>query len=360
MSTGRSILAHLDKDSAKVVSEVAKTVNAKQLLGLPSVWDLNAKIEWLVQGMIPLNAVTLISAKSGTGKTWLAYAIAGAVAHGTKFLGLETRQRPVVYLDGENPLAVAKRNIEGLGVPRTNSLEIGGGWNESPPKGPGDPELLALAKEHRPLLIFDSLIHFHGGEEQSASETRKYMNLFRALAHAGATVIVLHHPGKDVSKKYRGSSDIEASVDVAYTLEGRPRDGKLGSLTLRCFKSRVEAGRNFSLEFRSEQGFVGSALKEVAQRASTEASVSAIIAAHPEGINGLRIRELAKEQGLGKNAVYEFLKTWPQWKAGRGKEKLYLPREPTPAEEVRAVEFPKSLPLESGNTGNVIPPTPGG
>src|SRR5580700_6775488 len=73
---------------------------------LPSVWDLDAKVEWLVPDMIPRAAVNLISAESGTGKTWLAYAMAGAVAHGTAFIGRAAQLAPVLYLDGENPLYV--------------------------------------------------------------------------------------------------------------------------------------------------------------------------------------------------------------------------------------------------------------
>jgi hypothetical protein len=42
---------------------------------LPSVWDLTSTIEWLVDDLIPPASVHLISAESGTGKTWLAYSI---------------------------------------------------------------------------------------------------------------------------------------------------------------------------------------------------------------------------------------------------------------------------------------------
>lgn len=71
------------------------------LASLPSVWSLDAKIEWLIADLVPLRAVTLLTAASGTGKTWLAYAIAAAVAHGQRFLDREVRQRPVLYLDGK-------------------------------------------------------------------------------------------------------------------------------------------------------------------------------------------------------------------------------------------------------------------
>jgi AAA domain len=300
---------------------------------LPSVWDLDVAVEWLIEGMIPLASVTLISAPSGTGKTWLGCGIGGAVAHGKPFLGRATKQDLVLSLDGENPAAVAKRNLTKLGIERTDSFKTWGGWSDVPPPGPGNSALLTFARAHKPLLIFDSLIYFHTGDEQSATETRRYMNLFRALAHAGATVIVLHHPGKDASKKYRGSSDIEASVDVAYTLEGTPRDGKLYRLTLRCFKARVEAGQDFGMEFRAGQGFEAVGVPQSSHPTSAEAVVPAIINAHPEGINGRRIVEEARPKGVGKHAVEDFLRTWSNWRPGKGREKLYCPLEAAPAEE---------------------------
>jgi len=106
------------------------------LWNLPSVWDLDAKMEWLIQDIVPLGAVTMLSAESGTGKTWAAYAIAGAVAHGSSFLGRKVTQRAVVYFDGENPLVIAQRNLKGLGVPPTDQLIVWGGWNSSRPLRP--------------------------------------------------------------------------------------------------------------------------------------------------------------------------------------------------------------------------------
>ena len=88
------------------------------------------------------------------------------------------------------------------------------------PAGPTAASILQFASTHRPLIIFDSLVGFHPGSEQDASETRRHMQSYIALAAAGAGVLVLHHTGKaQTAKQYRGSSDIKASVDLAYILE---------------------------------------------------------------------------------------------------------------------------------------------
>jgi len=219
--------------------ELTKPQTIDSIFGLSSIWSLDAEIEWLIEDMIPLKAITLLTAEAGTGKTWVAQAIAGAVAHGRPFLGREVKQRPVLYLDGENPLALVLSRLNDLNIDATDALGIWGGWHSSEPPGPDDDRLLKFAKEHQPLIIFDSLVFFHTGDEQSATETRAFMNFFRKLAYAGATILVLHHTGKGrSSKRYRGSSDIEASVDMAYHLEGTRKGGPLDRLRMTCFKSR--------------------------------------------------------------------------------------------------------------------------
>lgn len=145
---------------------------------LPSVWTLEASIEWLIEGFIPLGGITMLSAPSGAGKTWLAQAIAGCVAHGKPFLGLTTKRRKVVYLDRENPLSVVKHRLAALAVGHSDDFLIWGGWNATSPPDPNSPEwktIITYAEQHHPVLILDSLIRFHTGDEQSAKETRDFM-----------------------------------------------------------------------------------------------------------------------------------------------------------------------------------------
>lgn len=312
-------------------TEQTSQTTVEQLLKLPSVWDRDAEIQWLIEGMIPLHGVTLLSAESGTGKTWLAYAIAGAVAHGKDFLGLTTKQRRVIYMDGENPLAVVKRNLTDLGIGRVDNLHIWGGWNDKPPEGPKEDMFLKLALAEQPLLIWDSLVHFNEGDEQASKEVRKFMNYFRKLTSAGATVLGLHNTGKaHSSKEYRGSSDIKASVDMAYCLQGTPKNGEIHQLTMRNFKSRFKPGDNFGLQFEKGDGFIRIDVPQADQKVSVEDVVLKIISEHP-GLNRGGIWDLAKPMGVGRNAVYAFLDTLPSHK-GNGTAKHYY------AEDIPALQ----------------------
>jgi hypothetical protein len=239
----------LYQESASVITDLSQ---------LPSVWTLDARLEWIVEEMIAQGSITLISAESGTGKTWLGYYLAGCVAQGRPVIGLKSRQSKVLYVDGENPLAVVKQRLDDLGIQETKDLKIWGGWASAPPPNPNNPLVVEFARQFQGLIIYDSLIEFLTGSEQSSNETRAFMRYFRTLANLGAAVVVLHNTGKaDSSKLYRGSSDIKAAVDMAYLVEkDSAQPNRLDKLSMTCFKGRLMPGRNFAFEFHKGKGFV--------------------------------------------------------------------------------------------------------
>ena len=267
-------------------------------------------------------SVTLICAESGTGKTWLAYYIAGCVAHGVSVLGRSVKRSKVLYLDGENPLYVVKQRLFDLGIVETPDLTIWGGWNMSPPPGPQSAVVRKFAREHEGLIIYDSFIEFHPGSEQSSTETRAFMREFRTLANLGATVIVLHNAGKaETSKLYRGSSDIKAAVDTAYLLSGSgDKPEKLGKLSLRCFKGRLMPGQNFGLEFSPKRGFIQ--CEDFAPTKTVEEIISEILGDHPRA-NQSQVVNMARTQGCTKRQAEECLKNGP-WQKTAGPQNSIL------------------------------------
>jgi len=335
-------------------AEAAPRVSATKITDisqLPSIWHLEETAEWLIEEVIPVGSVNLITAESGTGKTWVAYAIAGAVAREESFAGRAVRQRPVLYLDGENPLCVAKQRLRDLGISEIPNLRVWGGWVEDPPPGPDSNLLGEFVRRHQPLLIWDSLVQFHDGEEQSASETRAFMKHFRAPAHLGATIIILHHTGKtSTSQQYRSSSDIKAAVDMAYVLETEStRMGGIHRLTVRNFKARYAPGKNLGLEFVHRRDFVACDVPEKDAAADPMQIVTEIVTANP-GSNQSQIVEMARRSGVSKHQAEKCLRdgSFERQRDNRN-EWLYtlnqipnlpVPREsrigisPAPAEEV--------------------------
>jgi hypothetical protein len=108
-------------------------------------------------------------------------------------------------LDRENPIAVVAERLERLGITDGALLRYWGGWLSEQAPQPNHPKVVEWAKscEPRPLVIVDSLVAFHGGDENDAGEMRAFMQQCRMLADLGATVAVLHHDGKgDNAKRF--------------------------------------------------------------------------------------------------------------------------------------------------------------
>jgi KaiC/GvpD/RAD55 family RecA-like ATPase len=286
---------------------------------IPGVGDLKPqRIEWLVDGMVPRGGVTLLAGESGTGKTWLGLLLARGVASGSTYLGRNCQRADVLYLDRENPesLIFERAQMLGLNTPSPN-LKLWGGWAAEPPPLIGDIRLLQLAAERRPLVVIDSLIRFHEQDENSATAMATVMNQLRALAYAGATVLVLHHKPKGETSQYRGSSDIRAAVDVAF---GARLEPDAGLLKLTCFKNRLAP--EFALllrpELESSRDFVvASAPQTQHDRDASDANrLFDLILASP----GLSQSQLLAQSGLPQRRVLDLLKRFENqlWRAEKG------------------------------------------
>jgi hypothetical protein len=338
---------------AKEAIEIRPPDKITNIAELPSIWKLKQDIEWLVEDMLPLRSVNLLTAESGTGKTWVAHGIAGAIAHDRPFIGCKAKHRRVLYLDGENPLATVRRNVFELGIHETDHLKIWGGWNVEPPPGPDDQRIVHFAQKEGGVIIYDSLVEFNPGDEQSSTETREFMKKLRRLANLGATVLILHNAGKSKgSKQYRGSSDIKAAVDTAYFVEGKPRAGKIHRLTLENYKSRFAPGQNFAMELQSGRGFIPLGAPKKIDPPSPDAVVETIVKENP-GLNGTEIKKLAKTHRISNHKVDECLDRGPYERCpGKGNSTHYTIIEEAPAESEISI-FP--APIERKIENSTVP-----
>jgi len=299
---------------------------------LPLAWQMEGgQMEWVVENLVAAGSVTLLSGDSGAGKSTLALQLAGCVAHGEPFLQKEVKRRPVLYVDRENPLFVVKERLHRLRIPETRDLIIWGLWNEPQPEGPDAASVVKFVIDEKPLVIFDALIAFHEGDEQSAQDTRRHMAKYRKLAALGSAVILLHNTGKSESaKQYRGSSDIKAALDMAYLLEtlgDTSAAAGLGSLRLVPFKTRVEPLNPIPVTY-TDGRFQLNDSRQATERELFEGALRL----HP-GASGRELIELLKGK-VAKHKVeklmLEGLQTgWIEFvPGGRGSGHRYRLREP--------------------------------
>jgi RecA-family ATPase len=261
-------------------------------------------INFLVEGFIAEGTINMLSGDAGSGKTTVASAVASAVERGVPFAGLETQRRPVLMLDGENPLPVVVERFDRLGITDGPNFKVWGGWAPEPPS-PFSPIVTGWVRacDPKPLLVIDSLVSFHEGSENDATETRAYMQHFRRLADIGATLILLHHSGKGESaREYRGSSDIKASVDVAYHLANLSDPSALGMLRLKAFKARFSVQPEIILNYRMGQFYIdGRSVSRTNQEILQELLES------NAGIQAKRFEDMASEKGVARGKARDFL-----------------------------------------------------
>lgn len=258
------------------------------------------RVKWLVEGLIPARVPGLLAARANGGKSMTALSLSMGVASGRGALGLpvsEDAARGVVYVSLEDDEPEAQRRIhrglellkeDGCWTSRDDEVFLSRFQALFPDRTSGARFALqfqwqAIAAKANAIpggcgfIILDTLARLSEGDENSASETRAFVEAQAALVQAtGATVLAIHHVGKGndtlSGKKLherlhpealRGSSAIEAGARFILTMaalspqeaatagldESEALNGGLVALKL-AKASQSEKGRTVLLERR--------------------------------------------------------------------------------------------------------------
>lgn len=271
---------------------------------IPTLGDLpSGDVDWTVEGMIPAGSVVLWAGESGSYKTWLALSLAKAVSEGSDFLGRKTLQRPVLYLDRENPSQLIRERCSLLEIQSSEAFRFWEGWQSEQPPMIGDRRLLEIARTIKPLIVMDSFIRFHAADENSATEMGRVMGDVRALANAGAVPVLQHHKPKAEGTQYRGSSDIKAGVDVAFAVT---YDKQEKTPSLQCFKNRFGEETSITCKPKLDDGcgFEVTSDPMILQQREADAALLSIIQGQP----GIIQSEIVKRAGLPVHKARSILK----------------------------------------------------
>lgn len=190
--------------------------------------------EMIVCPWLPTSGLAMLFAKRGVGKTYMALALAVAVASGDNlFLGHYsiTKSRRVLYVDGELPAAELQERVRNYcPTPPDNLMLISSEqmfrkdvrlnihdekWQMAINEG-----LDSLSKRGcKPeLIILDSLSTLSSGlDENDNTALDQLINWLIGLRHQGYTVLFLHHAGK--SGEQRGASRREDYLDTSIRLD---------------------------------------------------------------------------------------------------------------------------------------------
>jgi hypothetical protein len=198
----------------------------------------------------------ILGGQPNVGKSWLAFDLALAMAGGDKWLDyFPTVQGTVLIVDEEGSLsAMYKRMVklmEGRGIAGLDlpvMLSVGKGNKFSDPKG-----LIAVKRmmdRVKPnLVIFDSLVRMHDGDENSNRDMSRFFEVSSDLKrNFDSAVMFLHHlrkPSKedagDVGDLLRGAGDIRGWPDGVMVASPIKGDMGMTELKLTHVKSREHA-----------------------------------------------------------------------------------------------------------------------
>jgi hypothetical protein len=202
------------------------------LIRLPGDFSPNLDDHALVQGLLPEKALTAMIGASNTGKSALAVDLSVAVATGRPFRGLRVRQCAVLYVATEGAQGLRNR-IAALRVARelapdaalgvvTVSVDLCSSPADSSDIVTACTTLELITGRPVGLVVIDTVARaMNGADENSGSDMGRFLaNAESIKNNTGATVLLIHHAGKDASKGARGHSSFRAALDTEITVEG--------------------------------------------------------------------------------------------------------------------------------------------
>lgn len=228
-----------------------KPVSARALLAReiapPLVLWGSAKIP-----IVTAEDVSLLHAREGVGKSWLALELACAIAAGVPFLGITTAPAPVLVITAELSDYWARKRLERITeqIPVSDQLHLIterelGGLDLLDPS-----HLDALIRLVQTLgvrlVVLDPVAELWTGEEINRDWQRLSRCLRRLRVEAGCGVLLVHHEAKGEKpgalrgqqadqNAFRGGTVLRAGVRSALRLEDHPS----GRLRLAHTKSNL-------------------------------------------------------------------------------------------------------------------------
>jgi hypothetical protein len=175
---------------------------------------------WLVKSLIPQAELVVMFGASGSGKSFMALDLAAAIATGTAWRGLRTKKGTVVYIAAEGAGGFRNRLrayalFTGTPLDQLDIFVIAAAPNFLNKKDALD-LVAAIVPLRTVLVIVDTWAQTTAGANENSGE-----DMGLALSHCrgihkatGATVLLVHHSGKNASMGARGWSGLRAAADA--------------------------------------------------------------------------------------------------------------------------------------------------
>lgn len=193
----------------------------------------DTKVPYLIKNYLPAQSFGILYGPSGHFKSFHAISWACSIATGKDWNECKSVLGSVLYIAGEGGLGVPRR-IRGWEQVHNTGEEIGNLWKVNMPVPVSNPvyceyllnsirEIEFQTGEKIALVVIDTLARCFGGDE---NKTQEMGNFIAGCDHikneTGATVLVVHHSGKDQGAGPRGSSSLPGACDFVFCVQRIP------------------------------------------------------------------------------------------------------------------------------------------
>ena len=187
------------------------------------------KEKWLINELIPDGCVSIISGESRSFKTWILLHMIKRVADGGLVFGkFQANKNSIMLVEEDDKPRTIKDRVTILDYKKSNRVHL---WINSGFKIEDDIEdLVMYIKKHKiKVVIFDSLIRIHRGDENVSKDIAQLFSEMIRLTNMGLTVIITHHHrkaqfGQKDRSPLRGSTDILSAVDCHLIVERQSKN----------------------------------------------------------------------------------------------------------------------------------------
>jgi hypothetical protein len=204
---------------------------------------IDVPVKWLVEGILPADSFAAIYGKPGSYKSFAAMYVSAMVATGRDAFGKPTQAGAVVYIAAEGGAGL-KRRKDALW--KAHGLEASAPlyfikaqvnlFSSLQDRDAIAEAVTALGIQPR-LIVLDTFARVTAGaDENQVKDVSQAINVMASLQDQfGATVLIVHHSGKDESRGMRGSTALLGAVDAeieCLKLSAEGAQDRIGKLTV--------------------------------------------------------------------------------------------------------------------------------
>lgn len=206
------------------------------------------EVEYLIDGLLPAESFGVVYGASGAFKSFLAFSWGLHIATGKDWSSHKVTQKSVLYVVAEGGIG-APRRIKAWSDEYNDGEQPRGFYRIDIPAHMANYEQRLKLEStvddiqretggEIGLIVIDTLARcFAGADENSTKDMNDFIaGCDNVKAKTKATILVVHHSGKNEDKGGRGSSALRAACDFEYKVK-RPKDGST-KLILSCEKMK--------------------------------------------------------------------------------------------------------------------------